>query len=81
MDAKLEYSQREAGMYHVTLIGQGPAVRLSLITGSSGSWYAEASDSTSVTSLKCFRTRKEAGERLYLYFMKRSQASRLPGTS
>lgn len=81
MDAKLEYSQREAGMYDVTLIGQGPAVRLGLITGSSGSWYAEASDGTSVTSLKCCRTRKEAGERLYLYFMKRSQASRLPGTS
>lgn len=81
MDAKLEYSQREAGMYDVTLIGQGPAVRLGLITGTSGSWHAEAPDGASVTPLKNCRTRKEAGERLFVYFRQRAQASRLPGTS
>lgn len=81
MAGKLEYSQREAGMYDVTLIGQGPAVRLGLITGISGSWHAEAPDGASVTPLKNCRTRKEAGERLIVYFRQKAQASRLPGTS
>ncbi len=81
MAIKLEFTQREKGMYDVTLTGEGPAVRLGLITGISGSWYAETSDGASLTTLKSCKTRKEAGERLYVYFRQRAQASRLPGAS
>lgn len=81
MAVKLEFSKREAGMYEVTMVGEGPTVRLGLVSGMSGSWHAEASDGASVTPLKNCKTRKEAGERLFVYFRQKVQASRLPGKS
>lgn len=78
MAATLEFTKREAGMYEVNLIGEGQTKRLGTVSGGSGYWYAEASDGKCLTSLKSCKTRKEAGDRLYIYFRQREGLSRMP---